>query len=138
MSEDKKNSYLTEGDMLRHTSKIEKNLSDKIVEVDHKHTERNNDLRVMFATMNETQKNIEKNTERTAENIEKFSDDLKEGTDNITKELKTAKRDLNDVKTRTSILEEKKGGTVVLFTTFVTGALALIGTIVKTIIESFM
>ena len=124
--------------MLRHTSEIEKNLSDRIIEIDHKHTERNNDLRVMFASMNEIQKNIEKNTERTAENIEKFAEDLKDSTDSITKELKIAKTDLNDVKTRTKVLEEKKSGTVVLFTTFVTGALALIGTIIKTIIESFM
>lgn len=129
--------YVTKGEMLEHTHSIHSNLSEKIHEVDDKHTDKNNELRVMFAQMNETNKHIAENTKRTAESLEKFGNEVKENAAELAEDLKDTNLKVTDVSMRTEKLEEKKNGQIAILVAFISGSLTLVGVILRPVIESF-
>lgn len=134
---DERMRYVTKGEMLEHTHSIHSNLSEKIHEVDDKHTDKNNELRIMFAQMNETNKHIAENTKRTAESLENFGEEVKKNASELADELKSTNSKVSGIAIRTEKLEENKAGQVAILVACIGGALTLVGTIVRPIIESF-
>lgn len=76
---------------------------DKTIEKQQENQEINNerflDLRIITTQLVESTKNVEKNTERTANVMEKFADDDKKTKDEISKKFSEVDNDINDIKT---------------------------------------
>ncbi|MDK1672925.1 hypothetical protein QOK74_08565 [Staphylococcus saprophyticus] len=76
---------------------------DKTIEKQTEYQEINNerflDLRIITTQLVESTKNVEKNTERTANVMEKFADDDKKTKDEISKKFSEVDNDINDIKT---------------------------------------
>jgi predicted phage gp36 major capsid-like protein len=134
---EKTGSYVTKSEMYKHTHSIQNKLSEKIHEVDDKHTDKNNELRVMFAQINETNKHIAENTKRTAESLENFGEEVKKNASELADELKSTNSKVSGIAIRTEKLEENKASQIAILVACIGGALTLAGTIIRPIIESF-